>query len=94
MTKKHSQKAIRARRLRLPLRPEFAYTGIVAGGTGGLVISVIMEVALNQPRQIIMTVGAMVGLIVGSATEGLRYAWRIWRWKVACARIRQTESEA
>lgn len=82
----------RPRRERKPglLRPEFALTGIVTGGVGGMVIGLIMEVALGRPQQIIMVVTGLVGLALGLTVETIRYAWRLWRWNVAKAR--QSES--
>jgi hypothetical protein len=73
----------RRERERYVPRPEFAFTGVLAGSIGGIVISVIIETALGQPRQIIMLIAGSIGVALGFAVEGIRYFWRTWRWKVA-----------
>lgn len=83
MEKKRLRNRLRPERRPFLRKPEFALTGIVAGGAGGLVISVIMEVALGKAEQIVMLIAGFVGLTLGFSVEALRFACRLWRWKVA-----------
>lgn len=70
-------------RARRPIKPEFAWTGVIAGLLLGWISSAVVEVAIGKPKLLISFVGGVGGVLLGFAVEGVRYWWRLRAYRAA-----------
>ncbi len=56
-------------------RPEFAMTGLVAGGCAGMAIGLIVEMVLRR-GMVVMQAGGVAGIALGALIESVRFWWR------------------
>lgn len=64
----------RRERQRLPAKPKFHVTWIVAGSFAGLALGFVGEIAW-RPSALVMVAGGIVGLLFGAVLEIARFWW-------------------
>jgi hypothetical protein len=64
----------RRERQRLPAKPEFHMTWIVAGSFAGLALGFVGEIAWRLSA-LVMVAGGIVGVLLGAVVETARFWW-------------------